>query len=252
VLGLAVALVNLVASSAEPSSVPGLGERVVSIVFDPTWNVEHRLTIWAVIVAVLFLSGVGLPLPEDIPLTLAGFTTIKQAHDSFVLGHYAATFVVVVVPILLGDIIAYSLGRRYGMGLRERVGLLRRALSDARLRRVQHWFDRYGAFAVFLGRQVAGVRFVTFFTAGSMRVPLPKFVSFDFLGCLVSVPVWLTLGFFASRYGEVWLQAAMHRASRTLLLAALAVVIGFIVYTKLRGNERNGPGPVANPSERVP
>jgi membrane protein DedA with SNARE-associated domain len=223
----------------------GFTERLISTVFDPAWNVEHRVLIGLFIVVVLFVSGVGLPLPEDIPLTLAGFTVIKQAGDVFIFSHYAVTFLVVVVPILGGDMIAYSLGRRYGLGLTERFHLLRRALTQARLARVQHWFDRYGAFAVFLGRQVAGVRFVTFFTAGSMRVPFPRFVFFDFLGCLVSVPVWLTLGTLASRYGEPWLRVAMHRVGNGILLIALALIILLVVVSRLRAARANASASAA-------
>lgn len=210
-------------------------EGIAASVFDPAWNVDHRIAIFAAIVGVLFLSGVGLPLPEDIPLTLAGFTTSVQAGRSFVLVHYLMTFAIVVVPILLGDLVAYALGRRYGLGLRERIGFLRRALSPPRLARVRAWFGRYGAFAVFLGRQVAGLRFVAFFTAGAMRVPLPTFVGFDFLGCLVSVPVWLTLGALASRYGEVWLYAATSRTGHAMLLVVLLLLVVLVLVTLSRG-----------------
>ncbi len=213
-------------------------ERFVAMAFDPTWNVDHRFAIFAAIVTLLFLSGVGLPVPEDIPLTLAGFTTIKQAHHHFKLERYFLTFVIVVVPILLGDLVAYGLGKKYGLELRDRIGFVRRVLTPTRLSRVQAWFDRFGAFAVFLGRQVAGVRFVTFFTAGSMRVSLVKFVAFDFLGCVVSVPIWLTLGTLASRYGEVWLHAAMTRASHLILLVVVVLMVALAVLTKVR----NGRG----------
>jgi membrane protein DedA with SNARE-associated domain len=220
--------------AAEAGAQGGFAQRLIAIAFDPAWNLEHRFVIFAAIMGLLFLSGVGLPLPEDIPLTLAGFTTIKQTNDQFLPAYYLMTFALVVIPILLGDLVAYGLGRRYGLGLRERVGILRRTLSPARLARVHAWFDRYGAFAVFLGRQVAGVRFVTFFTAGTIRMPLPKFVAFDFLGCVVSVPIWLTLGTLASRYGEAWLHAAMSRASQVILLVVVLLVIVFTVVTKLR------------------
>jgi membrane protein DedA with SNARE-associated domain len=246
----AFAFANAAGGAAEPGAHHGHGfaARLIAMAFDPAWNLEHRVVIFAAIMGLLFLSGVGLPLPEDIPLTLAGFTTIKQANDHFVFGHYLTTFVLVVIPILLGDLIAYGLGRRYGLGLLERVGIFRRALSPPRLARVQAWFDRYGAFAVFLGRQVAGVRFVTFFTAGSMRVPRPRFLLFDFLGCVVSVPVWLTLGTLASLYGEVWLHAAMSRASHTILLVAVLLIVVLAVVTKLRSGRdagaANQPGDV--------
>jgi membrane protein DedA with SNARE-associated domain len=213
---------------------PKFLDELVATVFDPSWNLEHRAIIWGVIITVLLLSGMGLPLPEDIPLTLAGFTTMKQAGDSFVLANFVATFLVVVAPILLGDIVAYSLGRKYGLGLRERVHLLRRLITKPRLARVHRWFERYGAFTVFLGRQVAGVRFVTFFTAGSVRVPLPRFIFFDFLGSLISVPVWLSLGAFTSLYGEQWLRPAMRRAGSGFFLGAVLIFIVFLIVIKLR------------------
>lgn len=234
--------------AAEAGAPGGFVERLIATAFDPAWNLEHRLVIFAAIMGLLFLSGVGLPLPEDIPLTLAGFTTIKQSNDQFLLAHYLMTFTLVVIPILLGDLVAYGLGRRYGLGVRERIGILRRTLSPARLARVHAWFDRYGAFAVFLGRQVAGVRFVTFFTAGTIRMPMPKFIAFDFLGCVVSVPIWLTLGTLASRYGEAWLHAAMGRASQVILLVVVLLVIVFTIVTKLRNGrdkaETNPPSDV--------
>jgi membrane protein DedA with SNARE-associated domain len=239
----AVTVVANAALAATPGAQARVAARFIGAAFDPAWNVEHRFVIFAAIAMLLFLSGIGLPLPEDIPLTIAGFTTIKQAHDQFVFVDYLTTFVVVVIPILLGDLIAYTLGRRYGLVLPERIGVLRRVLSARRLGRVRRWFDRYGSFAVFLGRQVAGVRFVTFFTAGSMRMPVPRFLAFDFLGCVVSVPIWLTLGTLASRYGEVWLHAAMSRASSTLLLVVVLLVVALAVVTKLRSGR---PGPDAN------
>ena len=50
-------------------------ESIVDAVFDPEWNATHRVKIWAFIVSSLFLSGIGLPLPEDLPLMASGFTT---------------------------------------------------------------------------------------------------------------------------------------------------------------------------------
>ena len=218
---------------------PGVVENVLAVAFDPAWNVEHRFTIFASLMLLLLLAGVGLPLPEDIPLTLAGFTISHQTQGQFVPGYFLAAFALVVVPIIFGDLIAYAMGRRFGLGLGQRIVLFRRLLTPVRLLRVQAWFTRYGAFAVFLGRQVAGVRFVTFFTAGAMRMPVPKFVAFDLLGCMVSVPIWFTLGALASRYGERWLHHAMNTASHTILLAVLAFAALLVLYVRLKRRARS-------------
>jgi membrane protein DedA with SNARE-associated domain len=222
-------------------------DAAVSAAFDPSWNLSHRTAIWAVIVTALFLSGVGFPLPEDIPLTLAGFTTFKQANDQFVLLSFVAAFAAATVPILLGDTLAYTLGKRYGFGLRGRFRFVERLLSEARMARAQRWFDHWGAFTIFLARQVAGVRFVTFFMAGTMRMPLRKFIFFDFLGCLVSVPIWLGLGALASRYGEEWMHSAVSKVGGGFIVfVALAVTILVIVARRRRAPVHAGPAPTVS------
>jgi membrane protein DedA with SNARE-associated domain len=213
-------------------------ESIVEHVFDPGWNADHRTVIYGVIVIVLYLSGLGLPLPEDLPLTATGFTTFKQSGDELIWWRYLLAFVMVVTPILLGDIGAYTLGKRFGLPLRDRFRIFRRALNDHRVQRVERWFHDYGSFTVFLGRQLAGVRFVTFYTAGIMRMKLSRFILWDFMGCLVSVPVWLTLGTLAARYGRPWLRAASHSVASTFLVVVLVAAAGLYLFAKLRAARR--------------
>jgi Fis family transcriptional regulator len=121
-------LTAVVAVAGEAARQTFLGNLTHNL-FDAAWNTENRAIIWSAIVLVLLFAGAGLPIPEDIPLTVSGFTTFKQSGDQFVLLHYVGTFCVVVVPILIGDIMAYSLGRRWGFELRERVRFIARVLA---------------------------------------------------------------------------------------------------------------------------
>jgi membrane protein DedA with SNARE-associated domain len=251
VLALVSALLHVALSTADNLTNRGMMAEIVAALFDPTWNVENRRTIWTIIVTVLLLSGVGFPLPEDIPLTLAGFTTFKQANDQVVMWHFATAFAAVTTPILIGDVLAYGLGRRFGFGIRDSFSPLKRVLSDKRMARVQRWFDNYGSFTIFLGRQVAGVRFVTFFTAGTMRVPLVKFVFYDFLGCLVSVPVWLSLGVLASRYGEEWLRTAMRKVGSGFFVGVVVTILVFVLVTRLRNLRAKPPVVAIEPSNEA-
>lgn len=223
---------------AEAAADPGWLDTVYSTLFDPRWNQQHAVGIWALILGILVLTGIGLPTPEDIWLTLAGFSTYKQADDTFVWYGFAGAFAACTVAILIGDIAAWWLGRRYGFAIRDRFKLMRRVLTDKRMKKVQGWFDNYGNWSVFFGRQVAGVRFVTFFTAGTMRVPLHKFTLFDFLGCLVSIPIWLTLGALASIYGREWLDRASTYVGSTLLVVFVLAVVVFLVVVKIRASRR--------------
>lgn len=217
---------------------PGWFASLLDKLFDPAWNEANRTTIWPVILCILALTGVGLPTPEDIWLTLAGFTTYKQSGDQFVFWHFVITFFACAIANLIGDSGAWWLGKTFGFGIRDRFRFMKRMLSDKRLKKVQGWFDNYGSFTVFLGRQVAGIRFVTFFTAGTMRMPLSRFLLFDFLGCLISIPVWLTLGALASIHGKEWLQQASTTAGGGFLAGGVLLLVVFLVVVKIRAVRR--------------
>jgi membrane protein DedA with SNARE-associated domain len=213
----------------------------IDALFDPVWNATHRVTIWAVITVSLFLSGIGVPFPEDIPLMASGFTTYKQAGDEVILWRYVLTFTVVTIAILAGDLCAYALGRRYGVAIRARFRFTSRLMSRKRLVRVMRWYREYGSFTVFLGRQVAGLRFVTFYMAGSMKMNLAKFVLWDFIGCLVSVPIWLALGTLAASYGRDWAKAASSKVGLGFLGIVLILACGLVLYDRRRKRQRQQP-----------
>jgi membrane protein DedA with SNARE-associated domain len=223
---------------AEIAREAGWLELLFSTLFNPEWNQEHATIIWPLIFGVLVLTGFGLPTPEDIWLTLAGFSAYKQGGDSFIWYYFVLAFFGCTTANLIGDSVAWFMGRRWGFGIRDRVKIMRTMLTEARMRRVQGWFDNYGNWTVFLGRQLAGVRFVTFFSAGTMRMPWLKFILFDFLGCFVSIPVWFALGALAAIYGQEWLEVASRYAGGGLITAALIAIAIFLIVVKVRSIKR--------------
>jgi membrane protein DedA with SNARE-associated domain len=216
----------------------GFLQTLFETLFDADWNREHAVYIWPLIFVTLVLTGIGLPTPEDIWLTLAGFSAYKQAGDKFVWYYFVGIFFLCSTANLIGDSFGYLLGRRYGFTIRDRFKFTRAILTEKRIRKVQGWFDNYGNWTVFLGRQMAGVRFVTFFSAGTMRMPMHKFLLFDFLGCLVSLPVWFTLGALAAIYGQEWLEVASRRAGGGIFIAAGIAIVVFILVIKYRAAKR--------------
>lgn len=165
--------------------------------------------VWFGILFVLAATGVGFPSPEDIPLMLAGFLTYRSGAFGMHEGappagfDFWAFFLVTTccaVANVVGDIGAYWAGRKWGLPIRDRVKLVRRIISDEALLKVEGWFHKFGNATVFFGRLVAGVRLVTFFTAGTAKMEFKKFVMWDFIGCYVSIPVWLAIGATGASY----------------------------------------------------
>ncbi len=172
----------------------------------------------------LFLAGLGFPLPEDIPLIFGG--AMAGAGKINVYVH----FVISMVFILIGDTCLYLIGRKLGMAS-EGQGRLSKLLTPERRAKAMLWFEKYGSWAVFFGRFVAGVRGAVYLTAGTARFPLPRFVLVDFLAALVSVPVWIWLGW---TFGENWevVIATMKSAQGWVLGVVGGLIVVLIVYFK--------------------
>lgn len=142
----------------------------------------------------LFLAGLGFPLPEDIPLIFGG--AMAGAGKINVWIHFAISMVFIIV----GDTCLYFIGRKVG-NASETGGRIGKLLTPERRAKAQGFFDKYGNWTVFFGRFVAGVRAAVYLTAGTVKFPLGRFILLDFLAALVSVPIWIYLGWI---FGENW------------------------------------------------
>lgn len=181
----------------------------------------------------LVLCGLGFPAAEEIA-HLSGGALIAGGKASWV-----GTLAVLFVGVLLGDVLLFFFGRRYG----RRLLLLRpfrRFLRPRRMRRVRLFFDRYGRRAVFVARFLPTIRSATFFTAGRIGMPLERFLFWNGLATLLSVPPLVALGYFAGDRIEI----VRRILSRIDLAIAIGIAIGIASVVLLR---RRG-APQARPS----
>jgi len=148
---------------------------------------------YAIIFGILVACGLGLPLPEDIPLVAGGYLVWDGTLTWF------GTFLVTMAGVLIGDTILFWIGRNFGMRLLD-PRRKKPFFPPDRVRRVKAYFRKYGDKIVFFARFVAGFRAVAFFMAGAMHMPYRRFVLFDGLAALISVPVWIALGYGLGHY----------------------------------------------------
>ena len=93
------------------------------------------------------------------------------------------------VTVSLAGVIGYTIGSLIGWGIGAYAGrpLLEERgrwfhLDRSKLARADRWFDRYGDWAVFLGRLTPVVRSFISIPAGVVRMPLGRFTVLTFLG----------------------------------------------------------------------
>ena len=187
---------------------------------------ESPFSLWGPFL-LLLLCGVGLPMPEDIVLVVAGMLAQDDGRS------WAFTALLMYVGVLAGDSIIFCLGRHWGTRLLawEHTHHLFPPKKQAR---VQRLFDRHGSIVLLIARFLPGLRAPIFSTAGAMRVPFVKFVLFDGAAALVSVPVFVWFGHW------LWLQfdddiaklsaALAQTESYTPWIAAAIVALAVVLY----------------------
>src|SRR3954453_19120459 len=87
-----------------------------------------------VIFMLLFACGMGLPLPEDIPLIIAGAFLCTDTKS------WIITAIAAWCGIIGGDIILYMLGRRFGMEI-TRVPFIGKHITRERIQNVEGLFQ---------------------------------------------------------------------------------------------------------------
>ena len=181
--------------------------------------------------AVLFIAGLGVPLPEDIPLIAAGYIChLGKANVGWMT-------VVGIFGVLVGDGLLFNMGRRYGTNL---LGhrWLQRIAKPWLVARAQEGFDKHGAKIIFAARFMPGLRSVIFLIAGTLKVPYWKFLTFDGSAALISVPVWVLGGWYFGGKIEEFIRQAKNGG---MIVGGLAIAafIGFIVWEVRRSRRKS-------------
>lgn len=192
---------------------------------------------YIVIFLLLFVAGLGFPMPEDIPLLCAGF--LISQHKM----HWVPAAIIAWLGIMAGDCALYHMGKRFGLSI-TRMPYVGKHLTPRRIVKAEQWFERHGVWVVALGRMVAGVRGAMVVAAGTIRFNYLKFVIADGLAAIVSGGMFMVLGWWLGRtLGSV---SAIRQLLKeyehwllggTLVVAILAIAV-FMLYRSLRRKKR--------------
>jgi membrane protein DedA with SNARE-associated domain/rhodanese-related sulfurtransferase len=185
-----------------------------------------RYGLGLVFVNVLALS-LGLPVPALPTLILVGATS-ALLDGGAVWGSLLAALSVSMAASLLGDLVWFGAGRRYGN--RTLQSLCRLSLSgDTCMKKTERFYARWGVPVLAVAKFVPGLSMVSVPMAGAMRVRPALFLCCDALGAALWAGCGLLLGLlFADQVQDVldWLSLLGTRAV-LLLTGLLALYIGY-------------------------
>jgi membrane protein DedA with SNARE-associated domain len=179
---------------------------------------------------VLFGAGLGLPIPEEGPIIIAGVL----AHEAVVRWWIALPLC--IAGVLGGDIALYWIGHHWGERILE-WRPVRRVLTRDREESLKAAYRRHGVKIVFTARHVVGVRAAAFLTAGICGIRFWRFLLVDALAAFVGVPVGFGIAFLFTDQLEQVL-SDVHRFERWLVLYALLAVAAWLAWLAWRQSRR--------------
>jgi membrane protein DedA with SNARE-associated domain len=186
---------------------------------------------YALLISLLFASGFGLPINEDILLLVAAALTLKGVMDPLPL------IAVAWCGLLSADTLIFHWGRLLGVRvLRHR--FIARWVPKARLAAMQGAMLRYGPGYIFVVRFMPGMRTALFFAAGSLRMPYRYMLIYDGAAALVELPL-LVYGvrYIGGRWEEIL--ALIQRFQGFLLPALLLLVLALWLWLYSRAGSKN-------------
>lgn len=178
---------------------------------------------------VLFLIGLGVPLPSELTLFLAGSALRQGVFDLPVL------IPVAVAAQVLGLTLAYAIGREGGSRLVLRHGHLV-GIGPRQLATTRRYFRRRGAWVVFGALLLPGVRGCVGYAGGVAHVSFRHFVAAAAGGTVIWTLALIGLGYALSNQVPHMI-AMLHRFSLILLLLLLVGILwGYRSHGRKRRN----------------
>ena len=171
---------------------------------------EQQLLVWishygaAALFGLLALGVIGVPVPNETLLTLAG-ALVRKGELSLI-----PTLVAACAGNVSGVTMSYLLGRFASKTF------LHKNFSKG-LATLEKWFERIGKWALAFGYFIPGVRHFTAIGAGSSEFPFGLFARYAYGGAILWTVLFLGLGYFIGAH----LPSSFEQIHSKTLLACL-------------------------------
>ncbi len=143
-------------------------------------------------------------------------------------------FLLSVIGDLTMDIGLYYIGLCGNRRLRK--WIVKHKKLELKRKQVRKFFKNHGGKIIFFVKIGSGLCYITFITAGMIRMPLKRFLFFSLIGGILWSGALVTLGYF---YGHLYQEISGKIEQAGLIIVTLAVLsfIIVMVFKKLGANK---------------
>ncbi|ACL75526.1 DedA family protein [Ruminiclostridium cellulolyticum] len=206
--------------------------------FDFVMNLDENLTLLAntfgvwtyVILFAIVFCETGLVitpfLPGDSMIFVIGALSASGELNLTVIT------IVLIAAAILGDTCNYHIGKFFGPKVFKKDNV--RFLKKEHLIKTHNFYEKHGGKTIILARFIPIIRTFAPFVAGMGSMNYIKFISYNIIGGILWVALFLTAGYF---FGNV----PVVQENFTLVILAIifiSILPGFVAYLK---NKKAGP-----------
>ena len=185
---------------------------------------NYGALVYLILFAVIFCETglVFLPfLPGDSLIFAAGtFAGIGQLNFWFLI-------VLIILAAIIGDTVNYEIGKHFGRKLLDNKKFT--IVKKENLDKADALIAKYGSLAVFIARFMPIIRTIVPFVVGMGKLDYKKFITFNALGGITWVTLFLCLGYF---FGNIPFVADHFSL---IIIAIVFISIIPIIYAFVKG-----------------
>jgi len=187
---------------------------------------DDGLVVHVTIFTLLFLSGLGFPLPEDVPLLLGGAAAQRE------IVALKAIFITCYVGVIAGDQVMFFIGYYFGQRLLK-IGKKSKffpRVTQENIDKVREGLRKRRLMYIIVARHLFPIRSMTFLSAGSLHMPFLEFFFADAIAALISTSVMLALGYWlGGTLTPAMVNHLAHQANLYISLAVALIILGFVI-----------------------
>lgn len=190
----------------------------------PSQELIHILSFWGYPTMLLLMT-----LEGPIVTIIAAFLASLGYFNVFVV------FGLSVAGDVIGDVILYHIGYFGGQKILPKVEKFLK-ISQSTVEKLKQKFHENSGRIIFYVKSTTGLSYITFITAGTLKMRLSKFVAFSILGGLVWSSFLVMVGYFFG-YAADQISQYIKYAGAIILTVAVIFFIVMSLYKKRQTKE---------------
>ncbi len=179
------------------------------------------------IIAILVFTGTGFPIPEEVPVMLAGIASHYGQLNPWL------ALAACLLGAVGGDCVMYAIGYHFGHNVLRDHPWFARFLKPDREAHIERMIHSHGVKVFFVARFLVGLRSPVFLTAGILRVPFRRFIVIDTVCAAIVVSFFFGLSFFFAAYiEELWKLIRNGQVTLTVVLVVAVAAVALLYFRR--------------------